>query len=339
MVEDDRCTVVEMSSYRATWILLRCGVVFAQHSLWLDFAKAKFKMRNFKSRVIVNLWHGIPIKNLAHNNTGIRSDQGLREMPHYLIPCSSDLDLRSMKMAFCSTPLKNFWVTGIPRNDFLCCDENQLPITYRDQLAQLRDRLDGRRLVLYAPTYRETPSGGKYLEFSAQQLHKLEKILQKHSAVLGVRFHSYRPPDNQLGLMNSNEVLDLSGRVVDDVRLLVRASDILISDYSSIGLDALYAGIPVICFAYDLTHYQEQQRGFFYDLKRVFGADIACEFSELENKLETYLSSEYANAHNDSTEQLQFRSQIFLHRDDKNGERFAERLLDHVQATFGQLNS
>jgi len=333
-LEDSRCTSVKMSSYRATWLLLRCGAIFAQHSLWLDYAKAKFHLRRLNRRVIVNLWHGIPIKDLSHANTGIQTRLGLREMPHYLIPCASEVDRQSMRTAFDRTPRENFWITGIPRNDFLSCEESSLPKSYLAQLTELRTVLGGRRLVLYAPTYRETPQGGEYLEFTPAQIQSLGNLLKSQSAVLGVRFHSYRQPNNQAGLLNLKEAIDLSGDFTDDVRLLVREASVVITDYSSISLDAIYAHVPLICFAYDLEHYKQEQRGFFYSLQEIFGESIARNYGELEALLTTSLSRNPGKVAEGSAAQQQFAERIFAYRDDGNGSRFSKRLLEHVQARF-----
>ena len=330
LVEDERWEVVPMSSYRAVWILMRSGVIFAQHSIWLDLAKAKFRPGYLTRRTIVNLWHGIPIKDLSHSNTGIHMRKGLREMPHYIMPCSSELDRKAMMKGFGATPTENFWVTGIPRNDFLSCEEAKLPGAYKAQLTDLRAELEEKCLVLYTPTYRETPAGGKYFEFGQSQLARLKDILSANNAVLGVRFHSYRPPDNQAALLSLDEVVDASGTRFDDVRLLVREAGCVITDYSSIGLDALYAGTPLLSFAYDLEHYEFEQRGFFYDLQEIFGEGIARNFEQLATMLDTVLSGRELNSPGVQSEVGRFESKIFRFRDDRNGQRLAERLVDRI---------
>jgi CDP-glycerol glycerophosphotransferase len=51
-----------------------------------------------------------------------------------------------------------------------------------------------------------------------------------------------------------------------DVRYLYLAADVLVTDYSSTMFDFAVTGKPVIHFTYDLDHYRDDLRGFYFDL-------------------------------------------------------------------------
>ena len=62
------------------------------------------------------------------------------------------------------------------------------------------------------------------------------------------------------------QVLDVSA--VADVRELLTASDVLVTDYSSVMFDFAITGRPIVLFAYDLEHYRDTLRGMYLDLER-----------------------------------------------------------------------
>ena len=270
--------ILPMNSYAAALYMLRARVWLVQHSVWLDFSCAKFQLYSGAGRYIINLWHGVPVKSLAHENTGIHTKRGIREMPNYRIITSSYKDKKNMQSAFMYTPDDNFWVTGIPRNDFMHCEESALPDTFRTQLLSLDKALTGRKLMLYAPTYRETEVGGGYYDFSIDDVREIEEFCRSYNFVFGVRHHIYRKPECFQRLFESAHVLDLSADVIDDVRLLMRRVGLLVTDYSSVVVDAIYSGVPFAAFSYDLESYKFVQRGFFYEYKDIFKERIFKDF-------------------------------------------------------------
>jgi CDP-glycerol glycerophosphotransferase len=51
-----------------------------------------------------------------------------------------------------------------------------------------------------------------------------------------------------------------------DIAELFLISDVLITDYSSVMFDFATTGRPMLFFTYDLAHYRDQLRGFYFDL-------------------------------------------------------------------------
>lgn len=318
-VEGANVEILPMGSWRASWRLMRAGTLFVQHSLWLDYAKAKLQVTFRRGRRIVNLWHGIPIKDISHGNTGIHSRRGLREMGWYAIPCSSEADRGHMQRAFHRTPAADFWVTGLPRDDVLLA--GALPADQQSDLASLRRLKAGKRLVLYAPTYREVQTGAAYYEFADDEMEKLRALCRKHDAVLGVRYHSYRRPAGYRRLVDQGGALDLSAEAFGDMRLLARETDVMVTDYSSVFLDALYLGRRCLCFAYDRDHYETTQRGLFYSLDTLFGSDLAEDFDGLLASLDAALSGDAASDEAMRARHAELQPLFFAHHDGRNSER------------------
>jgi len=322
-VEGKNTVIIPMGSWRAVWFLLRAKVVFVQHSIWLDLLRAKFQIHHPRGREVIQLWHGVPIKDLSHKNTGIINERSKLEMKNYKVITSSSTDKKNMKKAFWGVKEENFWITGIPRNDFLIMEEEELPGTYKEELRGLRTLIGNKKLIVYAPTYRETNADGRYYEFTEEELNKLEDYLIRNDAILGVRYHIFRKPDYYKKIIQRKNIVDLSAEVISDIRLVIRESHLVITDYSSLYVDATYINKKCISFAYDFKHYLETQRGFFYDFETIFPGEICLNFNSLLEALER-IDEEATEASFGEIKRIQ--NTLFENMDRDNSQRVVDRV-------------
>lgn len=119
-------------------------------------------------------------------------------------------------------------------------------------------------------------------------------------------------------LVDNELVFDLGNTVFPEIGPIIRQSDVVITDYSSLFLDAVYASKPVICFAYDLDHYRDNQDGLLYDLDIVFPGPIVNSFQLLMDAVEHELTYHQQV----SSIKYQYIKRLFFeYKDDKNAER------------------
>lgn len=116
--------------------------------------------------------------------------------------------------------------------------------------------LQGKKLVLYAPTFRDDPEQNEKLleHFDAE---KLLKLLGDEYVIL-LRLHPQVRP-KEMSLDGTIDVTEYQ-----DVRELVAVCDALITDYSSICMDFSLLEKKTIFFAFDLEEYQKD-RDFYFD--------------------------------------------------------------------------
>ena len=185
----------------------------------------------------------------------------------------------------------------------------------------LKCQLDERQLILYAPTFRKNNSG--LYKFSTAEAEELASFLSKNNAVMGIRPHINRRV--RPFLLKKPEFLDLSAAMYDETQVLLRLTDVLITDYSSIWLDFLLLGRPVIAFIYDWNKYKED-RGLIYDYKQIFPGPQIHKFSELIPALEKALK-------NEMSELLKWKyqnavSMFHPYKDSMASERIVRRILE-----------
>ena len=149
---------------------------------------------------------------------------------------------------------------GIPRTDVLFGDERIAGV-----VADLRARYaipDGRRVILYAPTFR----GDSIAEAMAGEgldLRRLRDILGDDHVVL-VRLHPFIRDRAPLDPALAGFAIDVSDH--PDINELLLASDLLITDYSSVIYEFSLLGRPMVFFAPDREAY-ERERGFYFDYR------------------------------------------------------------------------
>lgn len=144
--------------------------------------------------------------------------------------------------------------TGIPRTDFYF----KLPSRYDtlDSLKQTYPAMRRKKIILYAPTFRDDLLHSSEIALDIDRLYKEIKgeyvlLLRLHPAIRGAFNNRY--PDF---------IIDVSD--YPDIHHLLVVTDLLITDYSSIPFEFSLLGKPMIFFAYDLEIYREA-RGFWED--------------------------------------------------------------------------
>jgi CDP-glycerol glycerophosphotransferase len=339
--------IVEHGTLRGVWLLMRCKVVFLTHSISMDFS-LRWGERGFfilplamRRRVVVNLWHAISLKRLyytANEETRMHTDRVRyrnRERSGYAgLIASSDIDSYAMAAMFYPLNYLQVWCTGLPRNDFLTCDEEKLPHYILDSIEKIRNLQKKRRLVVYAPTYRQTSAceGAYYYQFSDIEIDRLKALMRKHGAVFAYRPHYFKNSSQYFNLdiyIDEDLIIDLSLSAVPEFSAVARECDLLITDYSSVHLEALYLGKPAVCFAYDLDSYKRQQDGLLYDLSLVFPGRICESFDAMLEAVDEQLGGEQGER---ALLTETARKMFFEYRDGKNSERVYKRVLQALES-------
>jgi CDP-glycerol glycerophosphotransferase len=345
----DGSRVVELDTLAGLWALARCGVLLLTNSTSMDMSLA-WEGGGFSAprpwlgrRVVVNLWHGIPLKRLfamanpAQRRHGDRNRFRRRERRHYDgLVASSPVDAHAMAAIFHPLPPTRVWVTGLPRNDFLRMDETALPASLRADLLRVRTLRDGRRLVLYAPTYRDASvARERGYRFSDGEVQRLKRLLVRHDAVLGVRGHylanAPSPFDRDRHL--DGRIVELGHDAFHELAPILRESAAVVTDYSSVYVDALYLELPVVSFAWDMDHYRDHQNGLLYDMDLAFPGPVATDFDALLGALDAALSRP---AHHPDPHYCAVRRMFFRHDDAGNSRRLIEHVHQAVAARSGR---
>ena len=235
----------------------------------------KFKKKN---TIYLNTWHGVAINEMGNAVKGRKDfDWSYIDYVCYSGEYEKNIILRDF-----NAKEKSLIPSGLPRND-------ELYHVKKDKIKKIREKLgipDGKKIILYAPTWRDsTDFGESYSLLPPINWKKWKKSLGDKYIVL-LRTHAYTT--DLMGVEFNDFVKDCS--TYPCVNHLLIVSDILISDYSSIIFDYSILGKPILCFGYDYDEYVKH-RGFYFDLNKELPSGI---IKDEENLLKMILQMNYS---------------------------------------------
>lgn len=217
-----------------------------------------------KKRIIVNLWHGIPLKKIAlmENNFSFIKKLYFKNIfsknYSYILTTSKKLTLIMKESFGVDEEVVKVW--GQPRNDCLF-----KKVDYNNLKNIIPDLPSYKKLILYAPTYRAGVET-KIFPFRDYNKDKLEYFLDENKAIIFIRTHISESIDVKKYL--GKRIILLNENIIEDIMVVLNLFDVLITDYSSIYIDFLLLQRPIIFLPYDKDKYLHD-RGFNFDYDNV----------------------------------------------------------------------
>ncbi len=264
----------------------------------------------------IQLWHGVP---LEHMNllTDISYD--------YFISTSDYVTNTSFKKVFLA---KNFISAGYPRNDvFLKKNQTETDLIFTDEkiysLVKQKSASD-EKVVIYMPTFRESDFGTQTSQFHSMPLEfdLLNKQLKDINTFMIIKLHPFVMVFYQ-DLINHNSFSNiLFHSIQGDIYPLLKYTDILITDYSSVYADFLLLNRPLIFFIYDHGNCSKMAHGYLYDFDKVSPGEKAYNQADLINCIIKI------NNGNDvfESERIALKEKFFTYYDDLSSKRIIESI-------------
>ena len=214
-------------------------------------------------QVLLNTWHGTPLKTLGRGIKRGLSDLGNNQcqflMSDYLSfpnDYTKQHTLRdfSLDKLFCGKSV----LCGYPRNAVFF---------HTEHIKELKEKLGvaDKRVFMYMPTWRgetlDTRSVQKYEKEVVRILGQLDKNVDD-DVVIFVKLHQVVM--NKIHLASYKHIRSFDSSY--DTYYFLSAADCLITDYSSVMFDFVNADKPIMLFMYDYEAYQST-RGTYMDVK------------------------------------------------------------------------
>lgn len=218
------------------------------------------------NQVVINTWHGIPLKSLGYDIPNGKTDVSniIRNMlfTDYLIS-PVEYTTENFKKAF---KLEGIFPgkiiqTGYPRTDMSYnVDKDAL----EKELKKYGVKYDKtKKIIMYAPTWKgeqyanpdiDTAEYDRFIQVieNAVDLNEYQVLFKPHQIV-------YK------SLVASGKLKDFYIPATVDTNTLLGATDVLVSDYSSIFFDFLITEKPILFYVPDLSEYSES-RGLYFSV-------------------------------------------------------------------------
>jgi CDP-glycerol glycerophosphotransferase len=246
---------VDIESSEAVAALESADLVIANTHTEVEWVKAP-------TTTYVQTWHGTPLKRIHRDVLWApegRLDRLDRDIARWdLLVSPNPVSTPRLRQGFGYGG--EILEIGYPRNDVLSAPD------LADHQRAVRDTLgidQDATVILYAPTWRDDEvfqPGSPTLQM-ALDLAALSARLGPDHVVLA-RLHPFMTGRSTIPHLPT--VRDVS--TFPDVRDLYVAADVLVTDYSSVMFDFAVTGRPMVFFTYDLAHFGDSVRGFYFDL-------------------------------------------------------------------------
>ncbi|MGC3994803.1 MAG: CDP-glycerol glycerophosphotransferase family protein [Propionicimonas sp.] len=219
-----------------------------------EWIRQKFKHQPFQ--VVLQTWHGSMFKRIGLDRPNFSKDEqhflALEEEKWDILLSQNEHSTRIFRSAYAWD--KPIWTEGYPRNDAMSTGSGE---SVRALLGIRPDQ----KAVLYAPTWREAHEE-TMVDFL--DLPEMARQLGDDYVIL-LRGHSRTLRAG--GNVRVPGVIDVTS--YPHVTDLFLASDMMITDYSSVMFDFSVTGRPMIFFVPDLAEYRDETRGVYFDLEEL----------------------------------------------------------------------
>ena len=278
---------------------------------------------------VFQLWHGIPLKKIGRaeieSPVNMDADKAkyLETMyANYDAVASTSPEVSRIFSDVFYAPPGAYVEAGFPRNDALLRPPRKHDFINvdTDLYGRIRThRKAGGKVLLHMPTFRD--SGVPPLEAQGLDPNYLAAFALEHNLLWALKLHP--------SLLLSKK--EYPGLVIcnstSDVYPLLRESDILLTDYSSVYFDYLLRDCPIHFHIHDLEAYTSQSREFMLDFEAWRPGPASRTQDELFAALQRTLAGEDLFA----AERKRMRGALFSAQDAGS----SARVCRHIEAMLG----
>ncbi len=260
--------------------------------------------------VITQLWHGEgAFKRFGLHipqNEDLRKREIAANKKLTYVVCSSE-GIRKIYAEAFGTSEEKVLPLGAPRLDYLLNEANRAKAV--EKLLARYPEAAGKTVVLYAPTFRDDSERDRRLLDSFDDEELMKELGDGY--FLLVRLH----PQIHTACADFKCAKDVTD--YEDVRELVLASDVLITDYSSICMDFCALGKKTVFYCPDLDLYRER-RNFYFDYETFVPGKVCKNFGSLAEAVKSPFDEE---------RNRRFREMNFDFSDTENTERVIKAIM------------
>lgn len=236
--------------------------------------------------VKINLWHGLPIKKLGYDKNIKKVIRLGNWQDSYLLTCSEFGSLTLGEAFRCPNDrrLKGMY----PRNYYLINKNKYLSKIEKELIEKIEYmKKKGKKIIIYLPTFRDKEKLKFLGEEKQDKLIEFFRFLEEENYFLISKVHF--AGTNIVGQNRDNiywkavNFLNLESEI--DAYSILKISDILITDYSSVYYDYLYLNKDIIFYPYDLEYYKNNDRGLSLEYEKMTPGNKVYNIEELKKVL------------------------------------------------------
>ena len=267
----------------------KAGAVFMNQG-FQDFSEEGLNF--FDGAISVNLWHGVMWKRIGHDGS---KRSGLiyklyTKLNDYTFGANAYIATSEDYAKVCETAFgakpEQVIRAGYPRNSLFYKSEKisesrGLVLNTLRQMTDINLSHDT-KIITYMPTFRDKAENS----FSVYDIADDERFmswLKDNNIVILQKAHLITQQRHEMEGTKFQKRIVAFNNIAAQV--LLAATDLLITDYSSCFFDYLILDRPIIHFIYDYDYYINRDRGVYYKKEEICCGDIAMTGEELKESI------------------------------------------------------
>jgi len=288
----------------------------ASAGTWISNVRLPWFFVKRPNQYYIQIWHGNnAIKRVEKDTVNSLAPRYIKSAKHD----SKIADLMTSNSEWWTKLIKRaFWYEGevvpcgVPRLKTLYDNKEKRRELFLKKVGLPEDT----HIALYAPTFRSDFKTDHYI-LDYEEVRKACEDSFGGEWIIGLRLHP-----NLAKIENVREDKDvLEFTNYPDLYEILTATDLLITDYSSIMFEAGFAGINVVLYARDIPEYLDD-RGFYFDITK-----MPYPLTETENELIHAIKNwDKCKYHSDNEK---FKEMLGIKEDGKGAAIIAKKITSH----------
>lgn len=288
------------------------GIRYFLKAKYAFYCFGKYPIKPSKKQMVVNLWHGTPLKKIGNLEKGCENidynffTKVLTSAPMYKPIMAEIFGCKESQVE----------IMGNPRNDELF-QENKLWDT--------AIRRGSNKVILWLPTYREYDQEFVISTLKEEDLQQLDEYLKGVHCRLIIKLHPLQAIKDKkrkykyIDFITQDEI----NKQGITVYTLLRNADGLITDYSSVYFDYMLLDRPIAFAIEDMDMYRDK-RGFVFENPKEYmpGMEIKNLFD-----VQKFISDVFNGMDENKEQRAKINNLVNYYKDGDCCERIAKRFL------------
>ena len=197
----------------------------------------------------IQLWHaGVGFKSVGYARFGVKGSPHALLSSHrrYTDAFVGNEKLIDVYSEVFGIPKDRFTATGLPRLEHFL-DQDVMDRTIAELESEYPE-VKGKRVILFAPTFRGSGQSTAFYDYSVLDLEALSELCKNTNSLILFKWHHFITDRMEIPEEYKECMLDVSH---ENLNNLMYISDVLITDYSSCYYDYLLLDRPIIFYMYD----------------------------------------------------------------------------------------
>lgn len=267
---------------------IRALYELATAKVWIDNVRNYKGIDKKEQQFYIQTWHG---------SIGLKKVEKAVEDkldPRYILQAKNDGKITNLMITNNMSQYEEFKQTYWYNGEVQCCGLPREDVLYKnnknitEKVYKYFNIESNRKIVLYAPTFRNESNGNVYMSQYEECCKALNKKFSSDYIML-VKMHPNVIMDSSFVKYNKNIK---NATMYPDIQELISVADVVITDYSSVAFEAGIVNKKVFLIAKDFEEYIKKERQFKFDLNDI-PFKIAKTESELIENINKFSYDEY----------------------------------------------